>query len=179
VQPIPVEPSACRPWSGQPVHPGRGGAVRPARNQPFDGSSCWKKISPDSAVAAARRQSTRPRTWAPACGRRQRPRGTGVGVLPLDAPLLFPSGGFEGRQVAVDRVAVIPVVTWPARSDEIKETGVRSSAPTMPPPRDPLCDRPFAGLWPGAGRRRPWLRRLTRERCDELARIPLAGQSKA
>jgi 23S rRNA (guanosine2251-2'-O)-methyltransferase len=111
-----------------------------------------------------------------ACLRTAEAAGVTAVVLPRDRSASLSSAALKAASGAVESLPVIAVVNLARSMDEIKEAGARIIG------ADPAAQRSLYGLdlrGPLAlalGSEGHGLRRLTRERCDELAHIPLAGQ---
>jgi 23S rRNA (guanosine2251-2'-O)-methyltransferase len=111
-----------------------------------------------------------------ACLRTAEAAGVGAVVLPRDRSASLTSDALKAASGAVETVAVIPVVNLARAMDQIKEAGVRIVGADHEAPGSLYevdLQGPLAWVLGAEGH---GLRRLTRERCDLMARIPLAGQ---
>jgi 23S rRNA (guanosine2251-2'-O)-methyltransferase len=133
-----------------------------------------EKISPDSLLLLLD-GITDPRNLGASQRTAEAAAVTAV-VLPRDRSASLSSAALRAASGAVESVAVIPVVNLARSIDEIKETGVRVVGADHAAPRDLYAIDLRGPLAWALGAEGHGLRRLTRERCDELARIPLAGQ---
>jgi 23S rRNA (guanosine2251-2'-O)-methyltransferase len=97
-------------------------------------------------------------------------------VLPRDRSASLSSAALKAASGAVESLPVIAVVNLARSMDEIKEAGVRIVGADHAGPRSLYGIDLRGPLGWALGAEGHGLRRLTRERCDELARIPLAGQ---
>jgi 23S rRNA (guanosine2251-2'-O)-methyltransferase len=111
-----------------------------------------------------------------ACLRTAEAAGVAAVVLPRDRSASLSSVAARAASGAAESVPVIAVVNLARSMDEIKEAGVRIVGADHAAPRG-LYQADLRGplAW-ALGAEDRGLRRLTRERCDELASIPLAGQ---
>jgi len=111
-----------------------------------------------------------------ACLRTAEAAGVQAVVLPRDRSAPLSSAALKAASGAIESLLVVAVVNLARSMDEIKEVGVRIVGADHAAPRSiygmDLCG-PLAWALGAEGH---GLRRLTRERCDELAAIPLAGQ---
>jgi len=111
-----------------------------------------------------------------ACLRTAEAAGVAAVVFPRDRSAPLSSVALKAASGAVESLPVIAVVNLARAMDEIKEAGVRIIGADHAAPRSLYqADLRGALAW-ALGAEGHGLRRLTRERCDELAAIPLAGQ---
>jgi 23S rRNA (guanosine2251-2'-O)-methyltransferase len=97
-------------------------------------------------------------------------------VLPRDRSASLSSAALKAASGAIESLPVIAVVNLARSMDEIKEAGVRIVGADHQAPHS-LYGLDLRGpLAVALGSEGHGLRRLTRERCDELAHIPMAGQ---
>jgi 23S rRNA (guanosine2251-2'-O)-methyltransferase len=111
-----------------------------------------------------------------ACLRTAEAAAVAAVVLPRDRSAPLSSVALKAASGAVESLPVVAVVNLARAMDEIKEAGVRIVGADPAGPRS-LYELDLRGplAWT-LGAEGHGMRRLTRERCDELARIPLAGQ---
>jgi 23S rRNA (guanosine2251-2'-O)-methyltransferase len=111
-----------------------------------------------------------------ACLRTAEAAGVAAVVLPRDRSASLSSLALKAASGAVESLPLIPVVNLARSMDEIKEAGVRIVGADHAAPRSLYGIDLRGPLALALGAEDRGLRRLTRERCDELASIPLAGQ---
>ncbi len=111
-----------------------------------------------------------------ACLRTAEAAGVSAVVLPRDRSASLSSEALKAASGAVESLAVIDVVNLARAMDDIKDAGVRVVGADHAATRS-LYQLDLTGplAW-ALGAEGHGMRRLTRERCDALARIPLAGQ---
>jgi len=114
-----------------------------------------------------------------ACLRTAEAAGVTAVVLPRDRSASLSSAALKAASGAVESLAVIAVVNLARSMDQIKDAGVRIVGADHAAPCS-LYEADLQGplAW-ALGAEGHGLRRLTRERCDQLARIPLAGQTES
>ncbi|TMH75492.1 MAG: 23S rRNA (guanosine(2251)-2'-O)-methyltransferase RlmB [Betaproteobacteria bacterium] len=173
VRPIPVEPERLQAMVGPTRHQGVVALCARLENA-HSLQQVLEKISPDSLLLLLD-GITDPRNLG-ACLRTAEAAAVTAVVLPRDRSASLSSAALRAASGAVESVAVIPVVNLARSIDEIKETGVRVVGADHAAPRDLYAIDLRGPLAWALGAEGHGLRRLTRERCDELARIPLAGQ---
>jgi 23S rRNA (guanosine2251-2'-O)-methyltransferase len=118
---------------------------------------------------------TDPRNFG-ACLRTAEAAGVDAVVFPRDRSASLSSVAMKAASGAAESLAVIAVVNLARAIDDLKDAGVRIVGADHEAERN-LYELDLRGplAW-ALGAEDHGLRRLTRERCDELARIPLAGQ---
>jgi 23S rRNA (guanosine2251-2'-O)-methyltransferase len=111
-----------------------------------------------------------------ACLRTAEAAAVAAVVLPRDRSASLSSEALKAASGAIESLAVIPVVNLARSMDDIQQAGVRIVGADHAAP-DSLYQLDLRGplAW-ALGAEGRGLRRLTRERCDQLASIPLAGQ---
>jgi len=159
VRPIPVEPERLQAMVGPTRHQGVVALCARLENA-HSLQQVLEKISPDSLLLLLDGITD--------------PRNLGACLRTAEAAAV--TAALRAASGAVESVAVIPVVNLARSIDEIKETGVRVVGADHAAPRDLYAIDLRGPLAWALGAEGHGLRRLTRERCDELARIPLAGQ---
>jgi 23S rRNA (guanosine2251-2'-O)-methyltransferase len=97
-------------------------------------------------------------------------------VLPRDRSASLSSAALKAASGAIESLPVIAVVNLARSMDEIKEAGARIVGADHAAPRSLYGVDLRGPLGWALGAEGHGLRRLTRERCDELAAIPLGGQ---
>jgi 23S rRNA (guanosine2251-2'-O)-methyltransferase len=111
-----------------------------------------------------------------ACLRTAEAAGVAAAVVPRDRSASLSSEALKAASGAVESLPVLPVVNLARAMDQIKEAGVWIVGADHAAPRSLYTlDLPGPLAW-ALGAEGHGLRRLTRERCDELTSIPLAGQ---
>lgn len=97
-------------------------------------------------------------------------------VLPRDRSASLSSAALKAASGAIESLAVIAVVNLARSMDEIKEAGARIVGTDAEAPCSLYgLDLRGGPLALALGSEGHGLRRLTRERCDKLAKIPLGG----
>jgi 23S rRNA (guanosine2251-2'-O)-methyltransferase len=111
-----------------------------------------------------------------ACLRAAEAAGAAAVVLPRDRSASLSSDALKAASGAVESLPVVPVVNLARSMDDIKDAGVRIVGADHAAEHS-LYSLDLAGplAW-ALGAEGHGLRRLTRERCDQLASIPLSGQ---
>jgi 23S rRNA (guanosine2251-2'-O)-methyltransferase len=173
VRPIPVEPERLQALVGATRH--QGVVALCARLEAVHSlQQALEQVAAD-ALWLLLDGITDPRNLG-ACLRTAEAAGVSAVVLPRDRSASLTSAALKAASGAVESVPVIAVVNLARSMDEIKEAGVRIVGADHAAPRS-LYGIDLRGplAW-ALGAEGHGLRRLTRERCDELARIPLAGQ---
>jgi 23S rRNA (guanosine2251-2'-O)-methyltransferase len=111
-----------------------------------------------------------------ACLRTAEAAAVAAVVLPRDRSASLSSAALKAASGAIESLPVVAVVNLARSMDEIKEAGARIVGADHAAPRS-LYEVDLRGpLGLALGSEGHGLRRLTKERCDELAKIPLAGQ---
>jgi 23S rRNA (guanosine2251-2'-O)-methyltransferase len=111
-----------------------------------------------------------------ACLRTAEAAAVAAVVLPRDRSASLSSVALKAASGAIESLPVIPVVNLARSMDQIKQAGVRIvGADDTAPGSLYQLDLRGPVAW-ALGAEGHGLRRLTRERCDQLARIPMAGQ---
>jgi 23S rRNA (guanosine2251-2'-O)-methyltransferase len=172
VRPIPVEAERLHALVGQTRH--QGVVALCARLEHVHSlQEALDQIGDDSLLLLLD-GITDPRNLG-ACLRTAEAAGVAAVVLPRDRSASLSSAALKAASGAVESLPVIAVVNLARSMDEIKEAGVRIVGADHAAPSS-LYELDLRGplAW-ALGAEGHGLRRLTRERCDELARIPLAG----
>jgi 23S rRNA (guanosine2251-2'-O)-methyltransferase len=111
-----------------------------------------------------------------ACLRTAEAAGVAAVVLPRDRSASLSSAALKAASGAIESLPVVAVVNLARSMDEIKEAGARIVGADAAAPHS-LYGLDLRGpLALALGSEGHGLRRLTRERCDGLAHIPLAGR---
>jgi len=114
-----------------------------------------------------------------ACLRTAEAAGVSAVVLPRDRSASLSSEALKAASGAVESLPVLPVVNLARAMDQIKQAGVWIAGADHAAPLSVYgLDLPGPLAW-ALGAEGHGLRRLTRERCDQLASIPLAGQTES
>jgi len=173
VRPIPVEPERLQALVGQTRH--QGVVALCARLENVHSLQQVLDQVGDDSLLLLLDGITDPRNLG-ACLRTAEAAAVAAVVLPRDRSASLSSAALKAASGAVESLPLIAVVNLARSMDEIKEAGVRIVGAEHAAPRT-LYELDLRGplAW-ALGAEGHGLRRLTRERCDELARIPLAGQ---
>jgi len=173
VRPIPVEAERLQALVGQTRH--QGVVALCARLEHVHSLQQALDQIGDESLLLLLDGITDPRNLG-ACLRTAEAAGVAAVVLPRDRSASLSSSALKAASGAVESLPVIAVVNLARSMDEIKEAGVRIVGADHAAPSS-LYELDLRGplAW-ALGAEGHGLRRLTRERCDELARIPLAGQ---
>jgi 23S rRNA (guanosine2251-2'-O)-methyltransferase len=173
VRPIAAEPARLQSLAGQARHQGVVALCAASRtlhslDEVLDG------VNQDSLLLLLD-GITDPRNLG-ACLRTAEAAAVAAVVLPRDRSASLSSEALKAASGAVESLPVIAVVNLARSMDEIKQAGVRIIGADHGAP-DSLYRLDLRGplAW-ALGAEGRGLRRLTRERCDQLASIPLAGQ---
>ena len=173
VRPIPVEPERLQALVGQTRQQGVV-ALCARLDNAHSLPQVLDRVSNDSLLLLLD-GITDPRNLG-ACLRTAEAAAVTAVVLPRDRSASLSSAALKAASGAVESLPVIPVVNLARSMDQIKEAGVRIVGADHAAPHS-LYGLDLSGpvAW-ALGAEGHGMRRLTRERCDELARIPLAGQ---
>ncbi|HEY4039298.1 MAG TPA: 23S rRNA (guanosine(2251)-2'-O)-methyltransferase RlmB [Burkholderiaceae bacterium] len=173
VRPIAVEPARLQALVGQTRHQGVVALCAPLEN-PLSLQQVLDRISDDSLLLLLD-GITDPRNLG-ACLRTAEAAAVAAVVLPRDRSASLSSEALKAASGAIETLPVVAVVNLARSMDEIKDAGARIIGADHAAPRS-LYGLDLRGpLALAVGSEGHGLRRLTRERCDELAHIPLAGQ---
>jgi 23S rRNA (guanosine2251-2'-O)-methyltransferase len=173
VRPIPAEPARLQALVGQARHQGVvalcvGSATVYSLQELLDRIEAQTLLMLLDGI-------TDPRNLG-ACLRTAEAAGVAAVVLPRDRTAPLSSEALKAASGAVESLPVIAVVNLARAIDEIKEAGVRVVGADHAAPSSLYALDLRGPLAWALGAEGHGLRRLTRERCDELASIPLAGQ---
>jgi 23S rRNA (guanosine2251-2'-O)-methyltransferase len=110
-----------------------------------------------------------------ACLRVADAAGVGAVIVPRDRAAGLTPSALKAAAGAAETVSLIPVVNLARAMDDLRDAGVRLVG-AVGEAQQSLFEVDLTGplAW-ALGAEDTGLRRLTRERCDTLARIPLAG----
>jgi 23S rRNA (guanosine2251-2'-O)-methyltransferase len=173
VRPIASDASRLHSLVGQTRHQGVV-ALCSGEDRVYSLDDALEQVRPDTLMLLLD-GITDPRNLG-ACLRTAEAAGVGAVVLPRDRSASLSSEALKAASGAVETVAVIAVVNLARAMDQIKDAGVRivgADHQAQQSLYDLDLDGPLAWALGAEGH---GLRRLTRERCDLMARIPLAGQ---
>lgn len=172
VRPIAADAARLQALTGATRHQGVVAVCRePERVYGLD--DLLEQVRPDTLVLLLD-GITDPRNFG-ACLRTAEAAGVDAVVFPRDRSAPLSSEALKAASGAVESLAVIPVVNLARAMDELKDAGVRIVG-AAGEAECSLYELDLRGplAW-ALGAEGHGLRRLTRERCDVLARIPLAG----
>jgi 23S rRNA (guanosine2251-2'-O)-methyltransferase len=173
VRPIAVEAARLQALVGQTRHQGVVALCARLENT-LSLQQVLDQISNDSLLLLLD-GITDPRNLG-ACLRTAEAAAVAAVVLPRDRSASLSSAALKAASGAIESLPVVAVVNLARSMDEIKEAGARIVGADHAAPRS-LYGLDLRGpLALAVGSEGHGLRRLTRERCDELAHIPLAGQ---
>jgi len=173
VRPIAVDPARLQALVGQTRHQGVVALCARLENA-LSLQQVLDRISDDSLLLLLD-GITDPRNLG-ACLRTAEAAAVAAVVLPRDRSASLSSAALKAASGAIESLAVVPVVNLARSMDEIKEAGARIVGADHAAPRSLYGVDLRGPLALALGSEGHGLRRLTRERCDELAHIPLGGQ---
>jgi len=173
VRPISAEQARLQSLAGGARHQGVV-ALCTASQTPYTLDDVLDRIDQDSLLLLLD-GITDPRNLG-ACLRTAEAAAVAAVVLPRDRSASLSSEALKAASGAIESLPVIAVVNLARSMDEIKQAGVRIVGADHAAPSS-LYQLDLRGplAW-ALGAEGHGLRRLTRERCDHLASIPLAGQ---
>ena len=173
VRPIAAESARLQALAGSTRHQGVV-ALCAAVQPPQSLSQILDRIGSDSLLMLLD-GITDPRNLG-ACLRTAEAAAVQAVVLPRDRSAPLSSAALKAASGAIESLPVIAVVNLARSMDEIKEAGVRIVGADHTASRSIYAVNLGGPLAWALGAEGHGLRRLTRERCDELASIPLGGQ---
>jgi len=173
VRPIAAEPARLQALVGQARHQGVV-ALCSGSDSVYTLQEVLDRVDQDSLLLLLD-GITDPRNLG-ACLRTAEAAAVTAVVFPRDRSAPLSSVAQQAASGALESLPAVAVVNLARSMDEIKEAGVRVVGADHAAPRS-LYELDLRGplAWT-LGAEGHGMRRLTRERCDELARIPLAGQ---